>query len=103
MVTLPNGEGFRAYYRGLPELSPAGVESEVTAYAESVDGIHWTKPENNIVLRDAAPVTHNFTIYYDQKSGIPVAEKWKGIGGTLEWVDPLCFERWDRVAQICGG
>jgi len=82
MVTLPNGEGFRAYYRGLPELSPAGVESEVTAYVESVDGIHWTKPENNIVLRDAAPVTHNFTIYYDQKSGIPVAEKWKGIGGT---------------------
>ena len=83
MVTLPNREGFRAYYRGLPELSPAGVESEVTAYAESVDGINWTKPENNIVLRDAAPVTHNFTIYYDQKSGIPVAEKWKGIGGTL--------------------
>lgn len=82
MVTLPNGEGFRAYYRGLPELSPAGVESEVTAYAESVDGIHWTKPENNMVLRDAAPATHNFTIYYDQKSGIPVAEKWKGIGGT---------------------
>ncbi|MGK0237243.1 MAG: hypothetical protein ACKVI3_20535, partial [Verrucomicrobiia bacterium] len=81
MITLPDGGGFRAYYRGLPEAGNDERAMEIAAYAESEDGIHWTKPENNIVLRDAAPATHNFTVYYDLKPGVPDDEKWKGIGG----------------------
>jgi hypothetical protein len=82
MVTLPDHGGFRAYYRALPSAGEDGSDKEATAYAESVDGIHWTKPENNLVLQHAAPVTHNFSVFYDTKPGVPADERWKGIGGT---------------------
>jgi hypothetical protein len=82
IVTLPDGS-FRAYYRGLPAVVDDDGATEVTVYAESVDGIHWTKPENNIVLLSSIGfrVTHNFTVFYDGKSGVPEDERWKGIGG----------------------
>ena len=81
VVTLPEGT-FRAYYRALPSAGQDGSDMEATAYAESADGVHWTKPENNIVLQHAAPVTHNFSVFYDYKPGVPEDERWKGIGGT---------------------
>lgn len=83
IITLPGG-GFRAYYRGQPSAGADGSRSEVTAYAESSDGIHWTKPPQNIVLRDAAPVTHNFSVFVDQRPGVPADQKWKGIGGSTK-------------------
>ena len=57
MGTMTDGDRFRAYYR-CRDLEAGGVE--MTAYQESTDGIHWTKPslgihqfegsvENNIV------------------------------------------------------
>lgn len=81
MVTLPDGS-FRAYYRALPLAGEDGSDREATAYAESSDGVHWTKPANNLVLQHAAPVTHNFSVFYDTKPGVPEDERWKGIGGT---------------------
>ncbi len=82
IITLPDDGGFRAYYRALPSAGQDGSDMEATAYAESVDGIHWTKPDNNLVLQQAAPVTHNFSVFYDTKPGVPADERWKGIGGT---------------------
>ena len=81
IVTLPD-ETFRAYYRALPLAGEDGSDMEATAYAESTDGVHWTKPENNLVLQHAAPVTHNFSVFYDTKPGVPADERWKGVGGT---------------------
>jgi len=81
IVTLPDGS-FRAYYRALPLAGEDGSDKEATAYAESADGVHWTKPANNIVLQHAAPATHNFSVFYDTKPGVPDDERWKGIGGT---------------------
>jgi len=81
VITLPDGS-FRAYYRALPMAGEDGSDKEATAYAESADGIHWTKPQNNLVLQHAAPVTHNFSVFYDTKPGVPDDERWKGIGGT---------------------
>lgn len=81
MITLPDGT-FRAYYRALPLAGEDGSDKEATAYAESKDGVHWTKPADNLVLQHAAPVTHNFAVFYDSKPGIPADERWKGIGGT---------------------
>ncbi len=81
IITLPDGS-FRAYYRALPEAGQDGKDMEATAYAESKDGVHWTKPENNIVLQHAAPVTHNFSVFYDTKPGVSEDQRWKGIGGT---------------------
>lgn len=81
MVTLPDGT-FRAYYRALPMAGEDGSDKEATAYAESKDGVVWTKPSNNLVLQHAAPVTHNFSVFYDTKPGVPADERWKGVGGT---------------------
>jgi len=71
-ITIINdGETYHAYYRGIPEVGKGYTSLETTCYAESKDGIHWKKPnlgffevngtlENNLILADAAPVTHNF-------------------------------------------
>ena len=81
IVSLPGG-GFRAYYRALPTAGEDGSSREMTAYAESADGIRWTKPADNVVLRNAAPATHNFSVFLDARTGVPADEKWKAIGGT---------------------
>lgn len=81
IVTLPDGAGYRAYYRGLPVLARAGSPEETTSYAESKDGISWSKPPDNVTLRDERWVTHNLSVFYDTKPGVPDDERWKGIGG----------------------
>ena len=81
MITLPGGSGYRAYYRGLPVAVGAGAIEEITAYAESKDGITWSKPADNVALSHMTKVTHNLSVFYDTKPGIPADERWKGIGG----------------------
>jgi hypothetical protein len=93
-TVIKDGELFRLYYRGRPEAGADGDEGEVYCYAESADGIHWTKPDlnrfeigsyrkNNIVLANAAPVTHNFCPVLDTRPGVPADERFKAIGGTM--------------------
>ncbi len=76
VTVIRDGDIFRAYYRGLPESGKDGSSAEVTCYAESADGIRWEKPDlgifeingtrnNNVILADAAPVTHNFSPFLD--------------------------------------
>lgn len=66
--------------------------NEVTIYAESRDGIHWTErdiglykaaryPNGNIVLAGAFLVNHNFTPFLDTRPGVPADEKFKALGG----------------------
>ena len=43
-TVIRDGSRYLAYYRGLPSAGADGSSSEVTCYAESADGIHWTKP-----------------------------------------------------------
>jgi hypothetical protein len=81
IITLPDHSGYRAYYRGLPVAVGAGSPEEITAYAESPDGITWTKPADNITLRDDRGVAHNLSVFYDNKPGVPADERWKAIGG----------------------
>jgi hypothetical protein len=84
---------YRLYYRGLPRAGQDGSSMETTCYAESRDGIHWTRPElglyekagtwkNNIILADAAPVTHNFSPFLDAREGIRPGQRYKALGGT---------------------
>ena len=93
-VTLLNvGDRFRMYYRGIAKLGPDGSEHERTCVAESPDGLKWTKPAlglyefdgskaNNIVLANAAPVTHNFCPMIDSRPGIAAEQRFKAVGGT---------------------
>jgi len=92
-TVIKDGPLYRMYYRGLPQSGSDGSRREVTCYAESTDGITWTKPtlelfevrgtrENNVVLADAAPVTHNFCPFLDDRPGCEEDQRYKALGGT---------------------
>lgn len=83
----------RMYYRGIAEKGRDGSEHERTCLAESADGIHWSRPDvgqyefngskaNNIVLANAAPVTHNFCPFIDNGPASTAETRYKAIGGT---------------------
>lgn len=82
---------YRMYYRGNAGFRD-GTDGEVTCYAESDDGIRWTKPklglheangskENNIILAHAAPYTHNLAPFLDKRPGVPEEERYKSLAG----------------------
>jgi len=94
-TVLQDGPTYRMYYRGRPEAGKDGGPDEVTCYAKSQDGIHWTKPalglfefkgsrENNIILAGAPPFSHNFAPMLDTRPGVPAAERYKALAGTGE-------------------
>ena len=92
-TVIHDGQVYRLYYRGLPNAGADGSAKEVSCYAESPDGIHWTKPalglfevkgtrENNVVLADMPPYSHNFCPMLDSRKDVPPAERYKALGGT---------------------
>ena len=98
VTVIHDGNLFRMYYRGRP-LTGYGDNDpraqEVTCYAESQDGITFTRPnlgliafggsrENNAILADVGHVTHNFAPFLDSRPGVPANERYKAIGGSSE-------------------
>src|SRR5690606_25537980 len=90
---LKDGPLYKAYYRGVREAGHDGNNAETTCIALSTDGIHWTKPElglfkvngstkNNVILADAAPVTHNFSPFIDKNPNTQPNQRYKALGGT---------------------
>jgi len=88
-----NGKKFQLYYRGVGR--DGNVTDMVTCYAESTDGKTWTKPnlglfkingssDNNVVHTSnrRQQTTHNFAVMYDNRPGVPDAEKYKAVGGV---------------------
>jgi hypothetical protein len=86
VTVIADDDRFRMYYRGSTGEEKA---TQVTCYAESEDGITWTKPnlglfeangstENNIVWKQR-PATHNFTPFKDTRPDIPAGERYKAI------------------------
>src|SRR5436190_7017016 len=82
VTVLHDGERFRCYYRGNPIAGRDGSDTEVTCYAESRDGINFTRPalglfevqgtrSNNVVLTGQAPFSHNFAPFLDSRPGVP--------------------------------
>ncbi|MEX0882893.1 MAG: hypothetical protein WDZ72_05405, partial [Cyclobacteriaceae bacterium] len=93
VTILKDGDTYKAYYRGVPTAGKDGNSAEVTCYAESKDGIYWEKPHlgihdiqgnknNNVILANAAPVTHNFSPFIDQNPAAKPEERYKALGGT---------------------
>lgn len=104
-----DGHRYRMYYRGMPEAKH-DLDTEVTCYAESLDGIHWTKPslghievmgtsENNLIL-SRHRACHNFSPFLDTNPDAKPEAKYKAVGGTgspglvalrspdgIEWTD----------------
>lgn len=89
-TVIKDGEIYKMYYRGYPVVGSA--KSQVTCYAESYDGVQWTKPnlgiieifetrDNNIILQD--PVfSHNFSPFIDKKPGIEKNKRFKALAGS---------------------
>lgn len=93
VTVFKDDDRYRMYYRGLPSVSRDASATEATCYAESADGIQWQKPdlglyqvqgtlENNVVLANIGPFTHNFAPFCDTRPGIPPSEQYKALAGT---------------------
>lgn len=87
-----DGELYRMYYRGSHYDTEARrmTHPQVACYAESTDGVHWTKPElglfefdgskkNNIVWNGVG--THNFTPFRDPNPNCAPEARYKALGG----------------------
>jgi len=93
VTVIKDNDLYRMYYRGLPRTRQEGEDIAVTCYAESRDGVNWTKPnlgifevmgtrENNVLLAMNSPFTHNFCPFIDTKPGVPKSERYKAIAGN---------------------
>ena len=92
-TVIKDGGRYLLYDRGLPKSGKDGSEDETTCIITSTDGINWTRPElsnflkkkyprNNIILANAAPVTHNFSPFLDTNPNVIPDQKFKALGGT---------------------
>lgn len=104
-----DGDIYRMYYRG----SALGVENgklklgrEVYCYAESRDGIHFTKPivglhdyegskDNNIIWTGVG--THNFAPFLDTREGCPPESRFKALGGLASQGGLFAFHSSDGI------
>ena len=91
-TVLQVDDRYRVYYRGRPAVGRDGDDSEVTCIAESKDGVTWERPnvgiyeidgtkDNNVVLADMAPYTHNFAPFIDTRPDCDPARRFKAICG----------------------
>jgi len=89
---IKDDKKYKAFYRGVPVAGSDGNSNEVTCYAESEDGIHWEKPnlgiyevmgtqDNNVILSNTAPLTHNFSPFLDSNPNALPNEKYKALAG----------------------
>ena len=99
ITVFKDGELVRMYYRTVPQskADPSGKTWEFyTAYAESKDGIHWTRPnlgifefkgskQNNIIWRAdgeiSASGSANFAPFRDTNPKASPEERYKALGG----------------------
>lgn len=91
VTVFKDGDLYRMYYRGKPTAGRDGDTSEAVSYAESKDGITWTKPDlglfdikgtkhNSVVLTNA-PFAHNFSPFRDESPAATAEAKYKALAG----------------------
>src|SRR5512135_3095697 len=79
-TVIKDGPLYRMYYRGLPAATGDDSPEASVCYAESRDGVTWTKPnlglversgtrDNNVLLTNA-PFSHNFSPFLDTRPGV---------------------------------
>jgi hypothetical protein len=114
VTVLKDEDRVRLYYRGIPDAGNDGNPAEVTCYAESPDGLEWTKPNlglyeihgtraNNVILANAAPVTHNFCPFIDRNPQANENARYKAIGGisssgVIAYQSPDGI-RWEKIQE----
>ena len=106
---IRDGSLYRMYYRG----SALGVENgklkigrQVSCYAESRDGVEFTKPElglheyngskkNNIIWTGVG--THNLAPFIDTRVGCPAESRFKALGGLQRQGGLFAFQSADGI------
>jgi len=96
MTILRDGGLYRLYYRtivpGYTGEQYDGHPAELTCYAESTDGIHWTLPnlglfeingsrDNNAILAYQSPFSHNFSPFIDENPAVESVCRYKALAG----------------------
>ncbi len=102
-TVFQDGDLFRMYYRGSshagytiqslmkPGEKPVPEHEQVACYAESRDGIHWSRPslgliefegskDNNIVWSGNRAGAHNFSPFKDGNPDAPDSQRYKAVG-----------------------
>ena len=88
-TVFQDGDKYRMYYRGSHHEPGEPATHQVVCYAESGDGVHWTKPnlglvefdgskENNIIWDGVG--AHNFAPFKDQNPDAAEDAQYKAIG-----------------------
>ncbi len=91
VTVFKDGDVYRMYYRGSPKAGHDGNSNESVCYAESKDGMAWTKPDlelfevagtkhNNVVLTNA-PYAHNFSPFRDEAPSATAGARYKALAG----------------------
>lgn len=92
-TVIQEQDKIRLYYRGVGSSNMNADHMEVTCYAESIDGIHFVKPElglyeyggstaNNIVWE--GPLSHNFSPFLDRSPYVSTEQRYKAVSGIDE-------------------
>jgi hypothetical protein len=120
-----DGGIYRMYYRGsgyLIDKKPLRMaHTETVCYAESKDGIHWTRPnlglynwegskDNNIIFL-GSPEAHNFSPFKDTNPNCPPEQRYKAVGGTtaskglwtFQSADGIHWKRLSKKAVVTKG
>lgn len=106
-----DGDLYRMYYRGWQlDVSQGKLDTSrhppFSCYAESTDGIHWTKPELGIVEFDGGTEnniihegigTHNFAPFKDTNPNCPPEARYKALAGTKSEGGLFAFQSADGV------
>jgi hypothetical protein len=106
---IRDGDLYRMYYRGSKlsvENGKLKLGSEVYCYAESRDGVTFTKPElglhefqgskkNNIFWTGVG--THNFAPFLDSQPGCPPESRYKALGGLPSQGGLFAFHSADGI------
>ena len=88
VTVFEDGGRYRMYYRG--GSGSGDGAGELTCYAESPDGVHWTKPslrlfevngprENNVIWTGEG--RHNFAPFKDANPAAPESQRYKALAG----------------------
>ena len=102
-----DGDIFRMYYRGSHKVPRASVSHQTVCYAESTDGVRWTKPElglvefdgskqNNIIWNDVIGC-HNFVPFRDSNPDCSTEARYKAIAGSKRQGGLFVFQSPDGI------
>ncbi len=115
VTVFRDGPIYRMYYRGR-QIDLSGDKltfphGQVVCYAESTDGIHWTKPnlgliefegskENNIIWNEEG--SHNFAPFKDANPDATPEALYKALGGVKSEGGLYAFQspdgiRWSKI------